>query len=212
MHDQSQSQKKHEKGERNTRSWDAQEYRIPLGTGTLGFPELDKTGAPPFMDADGHSPVFMGSAIMQSSVHPCKIGPHLEPPSACRVSYGGHEYEHHGRYDLLPFIPERMEFVPTSHGRIPLGRQPIKGGFEYTGQELYHAAAVVHGIKIPGKTGIHLVCGSCYPTSALGILPFAKRNDSSCSYQGGCNVAYGGEEHQVKEDYEILYVQPAFSL
>ncbi|KAH9964388.1 hypothetical protein BGW80DRAFT_1563364 [Lactifluus volemus] len=187
MHDQAQSKTKHafsilEKGESNSssgssRSWDAQEYRIPLSTGTLDFPDLDKTGPPPFMDADSHSPVFMGSAFMQSSVHPCKIGPHLEPPSACRVPYGGHEYAHHGRYDLLPFMRDRMEFVPTSHGRIPLGRQPVKGGFECAGQELYHAAAVVHGIKIPGKTGIHL---------------------------GGCNVGYGGKEHQIKEDYEIL--------
>ncbi|KAH9972043.1 hypothetical protein BGW80DRAFT_1206923 [Lactifluus volemus] len=117
------------------------------------------------MDADSHSPVFMGSAFMQSSVHPCKIGPHLEPPSACRVPYGGHEYAHHGRYDLLPFMRDRMEFVPTSHGRIPLGRQPVKGGFECAGQRLYHAAAVVHGIKIPGKTGIHLAVAM----SAMGV-------------------------------------------
>jgi Protein of unknown function (DUF3421) len=134
-------------------------FRIPLSTqeGTE-FPGLDKTRAAPFTDGDGCSPVFIGSALMQYSVHPCKIAPHLAPPSACRVPYGGQEHAHHGRYDLLPFVPERMEFVQTSHGRIPPARRPVKGGFENNGAELYHAAAMIDGVKVPGKTGVHLVC------------------------------------------------------
>ncbi|KAI0250281.1 hypothetical protein BJV78DRAFT_1099299, partial [Lactifluus subvellereus] len=150
-------------------------YRIPLSTPGPAFPGIDKTREAPFADANGSGPVFLGSALMQYSVHPCKIAPHLAAP--CRVPYGGGEFAHQGRFDLLPFVPEHMEFVPTSNGRVPPGRRPIKGGFENSGAELYHAVAVIDGIKVPGKTGTHL---------------------------GGCNVAYGGKEHSVSENYEIL--------
>jgi hypothetical protein len=34
---------------------------------------------------------------------------------------------------------------------------PVKGGFEQNGTELFHAVAVIDGVKVPGKTGIHLV-------------------------------------------------------
>jgi len=131
-------------------------YRIPL-TSPDGspFPGVERTREAPFTDADGKSPVFIGSAIMQYSVHPCKIAPNH--PRPCFVSYGGEEIHHEGRYDLLPFVPEHMEFVQTSGGRIPPGRRPVKGGFEHDGKELYHAVAVVEGIKVPGKTGLHFV-------------------------------------------------------
>ena len=129
-------------------------YRLPLGQ---PFPGIDQTHPAPFTDADGKSPVFLGSAILEGghSVHPCKIAPHLDPP--CRVPLAGGEFKHRGRYDLLPFAPELMEFVVASHGLVPHGRRPVKGGFERSRQELYHAAAVVQGVKVPGKTGAHLV-------------------------------------------------------
>ncbi|KAH9058359.1 hypothetical protein EDB87DRAFT_920665 [Lactarius vividus] len=153
-------------------------YRVRLGT-TPGqpFPGTDRTREAPFTDADGTSPVFLGSAIMEDgSVHPCKIAPGL-PAAPCRVPFAGGELEHRGLYDLLPFVPELMEFVVTSRGQVPPGRRPVKGGFEKSGQELYHAVAVVNGVKVPGKTGAHL---------------------------RGCNVAFGGAERVVKEKYEIL--------
>jgi len=128
-------------------------YRIPLTT-DVAFPEAHVTGRPPFYDADGTSPVFIGSALMERSVHPCKIGPHLQPFAA--VPYGGGEHGHRGRYDLLPFIPEQMEWVPTSHGRIPDGRRPVEGGYEEGGEKLYHAVANLNGVRVPGKTGEHL--------------------------------------------------------
>ena len=132
-------------------------YRVPLGTPGQPFPGIDKTREAPFTDADGKSPVFLGSAIMEDgSVHPCKVAPKL--PSPCRVPFGGGEREHRGRYDLLPFVPELMEFVLTSRGQVPPGRRPVKGGFEKSGQELYHAVATINGVRIPGKTGAHLVC------------------------------------------------------
>ena len=132
-------------------------YRVPLGRPGEPFPGLDQTREAPFTDADGKSPVFIGSAIMEGGegVHPCKIAPGL--PTPCRVPFGGGEREHRGRYDLLPFVPEMMEFVLTSHGQVPPGRRPVKGGFEKSGHELYHAVALINGVKVPGKTGAHLV-------------------------------------------------------
>jgi len=150
-------------------------YRIPLSVPGPPFPGVERTREAPFTDLDGKSPVFIGSALLEYSVHPCKIAPDLG--YHCQVSYGGSEISHAGRYDLLPFVPEHMEFVQTSHGRVPFGRRPVKGGFENDGSELYHAVAVIDGIKVPGKTGIHL---------------------------GGASVPYGGSEHNVSDDYEIL--------
>jgi len=128
---------------------------------------------------DGRSPVFLGSAIFARedgvhAVHPCKVAPHLSPPA--RVPYAGGEYEHRERYDVLPFNTNTMEWVSTSGGRIPPGRRPVEGGYEEDGQYLYHALAVVEGVRVPGKTGPSL---------------------------GAANIPFGGGEHVV-DNYEIL--------
>lgn len=70
--------------------------------------------------------------------------------------FAGGEKGHNGRYDLLPFNAQLMEWVPASHGKIPYGRRPVEGGYEEDGSLLYHAMASIHGIKVPGKTGQHL--------------------------------------------------------
>ena len=127
-------------------------FRLPLIT-TGVFPDPQTLGHPPCYDADG-SPIYIGSALMGNSVHPCKIGKHLVPVVA--VPYGGTEHGHHGRYDLLPYQPNHMEFVPTSYGKIPYNRRPIEGGYEDHGAKLYHAVALINGIRVPGKTGEHL--------------------------------------------------------
>jgi hypothetical protein len=124
------------------------------------FP-VAQAGAHPCIDADG-SPVYIGSAIgsidprdpLCNTVHPCKIAPRLSPP--CRVPYGGGEHGHMGRYDLLPFVPQTMEWVPASFGRIPQNRLAIEGGVEH-GTKLYHAMGKVDDVWVPGKTGVHLV-------------------------------------------------------
>ncbi|KAL4074761.1 hypothetical protein V8B97DRAFT_1868147 [Scleroderma yunnanense] len=150
-------------------------YRIALDISS-NFPEPYATKEPPCFDADGKSPVFVGSAILADhSVHPCKIAPQLNP--VCRVPYGGVEVAHYGRYDLLPFDPATMEWVTTSRGRIPYGREPVYGGVEDNGAQLYHAIGVVDGVRVPGKTGEHL---------------------------GGCNVAFNGGEHSITYNYDIL--------
>jgi hypothetical protein len=164
-------------------------YRIPLAPGQP-FPQGAVGGPPPFRDLDG-SPVYIGSALFNGpdSVHPCKIVPQFDPPA--RVPYAGTEHgaylgdrvcekafmiagtEHRGRYDLLPFVPEQMEWVRTSGGRIPPGRRPVEvwiwivscyrlftvtqGGYEDNGGHLFHAYVNIHGVDVPGKTGEHLV-------------------------------------------------------
>lgn len=148
-------------------------YRLALDVSSP-FPASSKTMEPPCVDIDG-SPVYVGSAICDNCVHPCKIAPQLIP--ACRVPYGGVELEHRGRYDLLPFDPQTMVWVTTSRGRIPYGANPIKGGYEESGAELYHAIGVVDGVRVPGKTGPHL---------------------------GGCTVPFNGVEHLITKNYEIL--------
>lgn len=50
-----------------------------------------------------------------------------------------------------------MEWVPTNHGLIPQGRRAVEGGCEATGQHLFHALVNINGVKVPGKTGSHLV-------------------------------------------------------
>jgi len=149
-------------------------HRLPLTTDNA-FPNQEQTRYPPFFDSDGANPIFIGSAIMGSSVHPCKLGPTLNPP--CRVPYGGREYEHRGRYDLLPFDNATMEWVRTSHGRLPPGRKLVAGGYEEGGRMLFHAAASINGCMVPGKTGEHL---------------------------RAAHIPFGGGEHVVSENYDIL--------
>lgn len=136
-------------------------FRVPLELNST-FPPHELALDTPCRDLDG-SPVYFGSALFPSSVHPCKIAPHIDTP--CRVPYGGQEQGHRGRYDLLPFTHE-MELVPTSGGRIPPGRRPVEGGYEEPqpgkpGQKLYHAVARHRHdnrtVLVPGKVGEHLV-------------------------------------------------------
>ncbi|KIY44032.1 hypothetical protein FISHEDRAFT_52145 [Fistulina hepatica ATCC 64428] len=148
-------------------------YRIPL-TSKAPFPSAEQLGPPPCYDANGQ-PIYIGSAILERSVHPCKIGAHLQTHVA--LPFGGEEHAYEGRYDVLPFVPSQMEFVRTSHGQIPPGRRPVEGGYEEGGSKLYHAMATINGVRVPGKTGIHL---------------------------SGCNVPFGGREHVIRDDYEIL--------
>ncbi|KAJ7284952.1 hypothetical protein C8J57DRAFT_1709266 [Mycena rebaudengoi] len=159
-------------------------YRIALNSQVaITKFDLERAGRAPFADLDG-SPVYVGSAIFTKedgvtpkSIHPCKIGPHLYP-SPVSVPYGGGETSHHGRYDMLILDELTMEWVTTSHGNIPPGRTPVEGGYEENiHDKLYHGAAYHHGIRIPGKTGKHL---------------------------GGCHVSFGGGEHTIRENYEIL--------
>ncbi|KAK0219040.1 hypothetical protein IW262DRAFT_1074489 [Armillaria fumosa] len=148
-------------------------FRIPLHSSSATFPTQDLTGPPPCHDTNG-APIYIGSAIFRESVHPCKIGPHLPVP--CSVPFGCREKAHTSRYDLLPFNPDTMEFVRTSHGRLPAGKRLVKGGYEEDGTPLYHGMAIHEGIKVPGKISHRLYvlqsvgwCKWLISSSSLGL-------------------------------------------
>ena len=136
-------------------------FRIPL-------PAADLIGSPVCYDVDGKSPVYVGSAIFESSVHPCKIAFSVYPP--CRVAYGSAEVWHYGKYELLP-ITSGMEWVPTKNGEIPHGRRPVEGGYESDGLKLYHALGKIDDVDVPGKAGEHLVSESPMSTVRLCVSP-----------------------------------------
>ena len=54
----------------------------------------------------------------------------LTPPPLqyAAVAYGGGELSHNGRYDLLPYLPDQMEWVPARDGKLPEGRRVVEGG------------------------------------------------------------------------------------
>ncbi|KAF8589845.1 hypothetical protein K439DRAFT_273506 [Ramaria rubella] len=149
-------------------------YRIALST-DRPFPAIDTLPPSSLHDLGGPQQViYVGSAIFPSSIHPCKIAPSIDPP--VRVPYGGVEHEHRGRFDILPIDDQRMEWVPTAHGKIPPGRRPVEGGYEENGARLFHAIAFINDVWVPGKTGEHL---------------------------GAANVPFGGEK-TIQENYQIL--------
>ncbi|KAJ7618725.1 hypothetical protein FB45DRAFT_170772 [Roridomyces roridus] len=177
--------------------------RVSFNTGAPPSPyDLERAGRAPFVDHD-HSHIYVGSAVFMhpssstssspassedeeeldgaahdkniESVHPCRVAPHLNPP--CLVPFGGGVIEHFGRYDVLVVDGGKMVWVQSSYGRIPKGYTPVDGGYEITGQKLYHAVANVGGIFVPGKTGPHLA---------------------------GCNIAMGDREVILNEGYQIL--------
>lgn len=107
---------------------------------------------PALADLSGQ-PIYVVSAILGTSVHPGKAGPHLYP--AVRISLGGYEVSHDGRFDLLPITPD-MAWLETSKGDVPKDYEPVQGGYEEGGQQLFHALAKLQGCWIPGKTARHL--------------------------------------------------------
>jgi hypothetical protein len=88
-----------------------------------------------------------------------------------------------------------MVWIRTGYGQIPAGHRPIEGGYE-AGGKLYHSMAFVNGIRVPGKCGAHLVSRIDFRTAVSSIHRFCTK--------GGCNVPYGGAEHVVVQDYDIL--------
>ncbi|KAG8810106.1 hypothetical protein FRC19_004779 [Serendipita sp. 401] len=147
-------------------------YRVPL-EGFMPIPDEKVTGPSLFPDADGGRQ-FLGSAMLGTSVQPCKIIPNHSPP--CHVPLCG-EIEHHGRYTLLPFDPATMEWVFTSKGQIPEGRTPIVGGYEDTIEKIYHAVTHWETVYVPGKTS---------------------------PQWGGMFFCFGGKEHYFTGTYLIL--------
>jgi hypothetical protein len=156
-------------------------YRIRMKHGE-NFP-LQHVGDPPFRDLNGDA-VYLGSALIKNNmgitaIVPCKITPHLVPQN--RVTWNGTEDSVH-EFEILPFDPNRMEWVKTSNGKIPGGKTPVEGGYIGPNHErLFHAYGSVdwgnRQITCPGKTSESM---------------------------GGASLPFGCRDNRVKDDYYIL--------
>lgn len=165
--------------------------------------DLTLAGPPVSIDAYGRQ-IFLGSALLinkleqDHSLHPCRIVVSSPDSFTCLVPFGGKEVEHDGRWQLMPFDPEQMEWVfPSDGGMIPLGRQAVQGGYEpynfqrITKRDLYYGLVSLISSdgkeeRYAGKLGEHL--GRC----------------QSCQ-RYMCNYGLNGEEHEAC-NWRILYV------
>ncbi|KZV73091.1 hypothetical protein PENSPDRAFT_575050 [Peniophora sp. CONT] len=134
----------------------------------------------PFVDKDG-SPVFVGSALIDGAVYPCKVtlarlGEAGITP--VRVPLGGRELVHHGVYEILLIDEETMEWVGARKGRLPFGRAPVEGGYSESSKRLYYAATTLDGYRVPGRTREH----------------------------EGANFSWAGKELVMRDNYDVLYV------
>jgi len=99
-------------------------------------------------------------------------------PSPVRFGYGGVEctINRDEPFFIVPLDTSTMEWVQARDGLAPEGRKPVHGGFEQNGEPLWHAVALIDGVRVPGKAGEHLA---------------------------GALVPYGGEE-QWRAHYQVL--------
>lgn len=108
--------------------------------------DLTRAGPPITRDNAGHR-IFLGSALVvvpnsgpreEPSLLPCRVVVSSPTSFSCLVTFGGEEREHTGRWELMPFDPERMEWVPSSHKGfhrvVSMWREPVKGGYELYGR------------------------------------------------------------------------------
>ncbi|KAK7685780.1 hypothetical protein QCA50_011126 [Cerrena zonata] len=106
------------------------------------------------------SKTFLGSALIinegEHSLHPCQIVVKSSTSFSCLVPLDSQLRKHDGRWELQPLDLRRMEWVPSSRGKVPSGRSPVQGGYE-RGQELYHARVTVRREQYIGITGNHLI-------------------------------------------------------
>ncbi|KAH7102992.1 hypothetical protein BKA62DRAFT_698263 [Auriculariales sp. MPI-PUGE-AT-0066] len=134
------------------------QHAIPVDLRNGGrFPSLGLTGPPPTSCRE--YPVFIGLAPYMGGLVPCKV-----VNSTCaKIGHTYKEYQIDGPFFVVPLNPLMMEWVHTSHGKIPHGRRPVEAGFEHTGEALYHAVGLVDGVRVPGKAGEHLIKGAHLP-------------------------------------------------
>ncbi|KAF9525766.1 hypothetical protein CPB83DRAFT_858855 [Crepidotus variabilis] len=118
------------------------------------LPDLNQRGPSVAPNED----IFLGSALLDSSVMPCFVTTGIDEYQEVFyfASYWADGEMPSEIFDVLPYSPERMEWVPTSQGKIPHGRQPISGGYDEEGRQLYHAGVPGSGLKLLGYTGEHL--------------------------------------------------------
>ncbi|KAK7685768.1 hypothetical protein QCA50_011114 [Cerrena zonata] len=159
-----------------------------------GFPP-DRAGLSIF-DDDARNQIFLGSALLieqgknSESLQPCPVAVATSTSFSCRVMVNGQEKEHDGHWELLPFDPERMEWVSTWKGSLSSNRTPVEGGYETIDPDsaqasLYHALVTLTGPW--GKKE-----------------RFIGKGRKALHLQKGCIYNNDGKKHLVHEDYQIL--------
>jgi hypothetical protein len=112
----------------------------PLGT-------LDPKA--PFVEKDGTTPTYVGSAYLDDgAVIPCKVV--VQDKLRAFAPYHGEKAVED--FSILHVDLSRMEWIVTSNGEIPVGREPVEGGWEPDRPRLFHSYGDVGGVKVPGKT------------------------------------------------------------
>ena len=152
----------------------------------------------PFTDSGGQAPVHVVSVPYGYTLQPGKAT--LYPDAArVRIPYLWREIEVDWTADERPLNvlhvdPGAMEWMPTAFGRLPIGVQPVEGGYDKNGERFYHAICVFNDVTVPGKTGEHLVSG-IHMCRALDVDSVVKR---------GARIPWNAIEHAVECEYKIL--------
>ena len=168
-----------------------------------GLP-IRRCGPPIYEDFFGDK-IFLGSALIAEdaghSLQPCPINVSTPTRFHClTVTPSSIQTEHHGHWEILPFYPEKIEWIYTHSGHMPSSASPVEGGYEkFEGQDasLYYALVQVVGEdgmkeEFIGKVGRHLV----------SILRYLKLFTNS--FQTGCIYMSGGQQHVMKRGYQVL--------
>jgi hypothetical protein len=105
------------------------------------------------------------------------------------------------RYNIL-HITNEMEWVDAWDGVIPEGRIPVDGGYEETGERLYHAHDSVYPLY-PGKTAPHIGTFLPAPIETLSIV-WLIRHILYIYIQGGAECAWGRADVEKHMEYQLL--------
>jgi hypothetical protein len=108
----------------------------------------------PFVDVDGTTPIYVGSAYIDGAVVPCKVV--VQDRLRAFVPYYGECVIED--FTILRIDLSRMEWVLASNGEVPTGREPVEGGWEPSYGRFFHAYGDVGGVKVPGKTSTTIGC------------------------------------------------------
>lgn len=117
-------------------------------------------GYKPFWQRGKGERVYFGSAVVGKGISPCRIYSN----GSCFVLLNGLDILYDGNYFILMYDSKSCEFewVNSELGDIPLGRTPVKGGYEESGEAWYHATVNVDSGYLPAKTNKTIVSGPWY--------------------------------------------------
>ncbi|TFK45348.1 hypothetical protein OE88DRAFT_1223907 [Heliocybe sulcata] len=179
---------------------DAMLYQAAYGRGSMPLyldtsslqPGQKYLGPPVAYDAD-NNPVYLGVVELDGGMIPCKVNPALSPWPVRAPGPNWQERRPQGRFILLPFDPSTMEWLPSTHGRVPPGKKAVEAGYSADRRTMYYHGLV--NIDLGDGRRIQV------PGVATSLLP------SYGGWQGptgGCMYVYGCGVRSTVDDYSIL--------